>query len=71
MCWKDHYIDFILSYPSIPHSEPPQHGIGRYLPFDPHGNGCYLTYHSHFRLPGLDDVSSQTLGFTPPGCPGR
>eukprot|EP00959_Pyramimonas_sp_CCMP1952_P066726 1393014-Pyramimonas_sp.AAC.1 len=24
-----------------------------------------------FTRPGLEDFSSETLGFTPPGCPGR
>eukprot|EP00959_Pyramimonas_sp_CCMP1952_P040195 840252-Pyramimonas_sp.AAC.1 len=39
MRWEDHYIDLILSYPSMPHTEPPQQGNGRYLPFDSHGSG--------------------------------
>eukprot|EP00959_Pyramimonas_sp_CCMP1952_P221956 4640356-Pyramimonas_sp.AAC.1 len=39
MCWKDHYIDLILSYPSTPH-----------IVFLRHGIGCYMTCQSHFRL---------------------
>eukprot|EP00959_Pyramimonas_sp_CCMP1952_P238126 4976435-Pyramimonas_sp.AAC.1 len=50
MCWEEHYIDLILSYPSVPHTEPPHQGNGRYLPFVSHGRRCYLTCHSHFRL---------------------
>eukprot|EP00959_Pyramimonas_sp_CCMP1952_P321887 6735512-Pyramimonas_sp.AAC.1 len=52
MSWKYRYIDLILSYPSIPLTEPPQYDTGRYLPSASHGIGCYLTYHSHFRLRG-------------------
>eukprot|EP00959_Pyramimonas_sp_CCMP1952_P192867 4032855-Pyramimonas_sp.AAC.1 len=50
MCWKDRYIDLLLSYPPIPHSEPPQQRNGRYLPSASHGSGCDLSYQAHFRL---------------------
>eukprot|EP00959_Pyramimonas_sp_CCMP1952_P133823 2798626-Pyramimonas_sp.AAC.1 len=40
MCWKDHCVDIILSYPPTPHIVPPQHGSGRYLPSASHGIGC-------------------------------
>eukprot|EP00959_Pyramimonas_sp_CCMP1952_P281149 5877126-Pyramimonas_sp.AAC.1 len=39
MCWKDPYIDLILSYSSTPHIVLLRHGIG-----------CNMTYQSHFRL---------------------
>eukprot|EP00959_Pyramimonas_sp_CCMP1952_P362107 7583853-Pyramimonas_sp.AAC.1 len=60
MCWKDHYIDLILSYPSIPLTEQPQYDIGRYLPSASHGIGCYLTYPSHFRPSSSRSSSSSS-----------
>eukprot|EP00959_Pyramimonas_sp_CCMP1952_P282761 5910056-Pyramimonas_sp.AAC.1 len=50
MCWKNHNIDLIRSYPSIPPTEQLQYDTGRYLPSVSNGIGCYLTYHSYFRL---------------------
>eukprot|EP00959_Pyramimonas_sp_CCMP1952_P191218 3998579-Pyramimonas_sp.AAC.1 len=40
MCWKNHCVDLILSYPSTPHTEVTQQGIG-----------CYLTYQGEDRGP--------------------